>query len=73
MLKNPINTLEDRMIYIPTLMFHYLMLYLDEKLKFSTLKGKLKLRFLKELRLDKKFVFDENDFEKKDYSAKGEI
>jgi hypothetical protein len=49
------------------------MSYYDEKLMFNILNEKLKLRFLKELRLDKKFVFDENDFEKKDYSAKGEI
>jgi hypothetical protein len=49
------------------------MLFFDEKLMFNIQNEKLKLRFLKELKLVRKYVFDENDFEKNDYSTKDEI
>ena len=65
--------LEDKMIYILQLKFHSLMLFFDEKLMFNIQNEKLKLRFLKELKLVRKYVFDENDFEKNDYSTKDEI
>jgi hypothetical protein len=48
------------------------MLFFDEKLMFNILNEKLKLRFLNELKLVKKYVFHENDFEKNDYSTKDE-
>ena len=61
------------MIFILLLKFHSLMSYYDEKLMFNILNEKLKLRFLNEHKLAKKYVYDENDFEKNDYSAKDEI
>jgi hypothetical protein len=48
------------------------MWYYEEKLKFHIQNEKLKLRFLSELKLVKKFVFLENDFEKNDYLIKNE-
>jgi hypothetical protein len=64
---------EDKMIYTQKLKHRFLILYYEEKLRYHTLREKLKLRFLKEHKLVKKYVYHENDSEKNDFSTRNEI
>jgi Ca2+/Na+ antiporter len=73
LLKTQISILENKMIFILVLRFLYLMLCYEGKLKYHIQNEKLRLRYLNELKLDKRFVFLENDSEKNDYSTKNEI